>query len=55
MLEQDSEINQWFSKWIKDIQQYQNETFEIITNFEKSKHVVFKEERIDTEGTEIWG
>ena len=54
MLEQDTEINQWFSKWIKDIQQYQTETFEIITNFEKSKHVAFKEERIDTKGAESW-
>ena len=54
MLEQDSEINLWFSKWLKDIQQYQNETSEIITNFEKTKYFVFKEERIGIEEDESW-
>jgi hypothetical protein len=54
MLEQDSEINLWFSKWLKDIQQYQNETSEIITNFEKTKYLVFKEERIGIEEDESW-
>jgi hypothetical protein len=54
MLEQDGMINQWFSNWMKDIRQYQNDTFDIIKNYEETKQFVFKEERIDKEEDERW-
>jgi hypothetical protein len=54
ILEQDNEIVQWFSSWMKDIRQYENETFEIIKNYEETKHFVFKQERIDEEEAQSW-
>lgn len=54
ILEEDDEIDQWFSNWMKDIRQYENETFEIIKNYEETKHFVFKEERIDEEEDKSW-
>jgi DNA-binding PadR family transcriptional regulator len=46
ILEEDHEIGRWFTNWMKDIGHYQNDVFEIITNFEKTKYFVFKDERI---------
>lgn len=54
ILEEDNEIGHWFSNWMKDIRQYENETFEIIKNYEETKHFAFKEERIDEEEAKSW-
>jgi hypothetical protein len=52
--EEDDEIDRWFSGWMKDIRQYKNETFEIIKNYEETKHFVSKEEGIDEEEAKSW-
>ena len=52
--EEDDEIDRWFSDWMKDIRQYENETFEIIKNYEETKHFVFKEEGIYEEEAKSW-
>jgi hypothetical protein len=39
---------------MKDIRQYENETFEIIKNYEETKHFVSKEEGIDEEEAKSW-
>jgi hypothetical protein len=49
LLEEDNEIELWFTNWMKDIRQYLNEISEIITNYEKTKRFVFKEERSEEE------
>jgi hypothetical protein len=48
LLKIDGEIEERFTNWMKDIRQYQNEIFENITNYVKTKQFVFKEERIGT-------
>jgi hypothetical protein len=53
LLEEDNEIELWFTNWMKDIRQYQNEISEIITNYEKTKHFIFKEERKDGDGDDV--
>jgi DNA-binding PadR family transcriptional regulator len=52
ILEEDDEIDLWFSNWMKDIRQYESETFEIIKNYEETKHFVFKED--DEEEAKSW-
>jgi hypothetical protein len=49
LLEEDDEIELWFTNWMKDIRQYQNEISEIISNYEKTKHFVLGEKRSDEE------
>ena len=46
LLEEDGEIERWFTNWMKDIRIHQNEISKIITNYEKTKHFMFNEERI---------
>jgi hypothetical protein len=54
LLEEDNEIELWFTNWMKDIRQYLNEISEVITNYEKTKRFVFKEER-SKEGDDVRG
>lgn len=46
LLEEDDEIDRWFTDWMKDIRIYQNEISKIITNYEKTKQFVFEEELV---------
>jgi hypothetical protein len=45
ILEEDIEIDRWFTNWMKDIRQYLNEISGTIINYEETKHFLFKEER----------